>query len=538
MEKPGFDKSLPSPKVQIPTSDQDLVRKREKLLLLERKIQLQEGLPFLYGWKWYPWALEFYESANKVNLLCAANQVSKSSTQIRKCINWATDTTLWPSLWPKHRPNQFWYLYPTSKQTRIEFETKWKLFLPTGKFQTDKMLDFQDGLGERLNPYHWKAEYADKELFAIRFINTGVYIYFKTYAQKTEALQTGTVHALFCDEELPVEHYSELIFRISASDGYFHMVFTATLGQEFWRLAMEPEAHEKEELPGAWKRSVSMYECQKYVDGTDSHWSSDKIQMVIDRCTSHNEVLRRVYGRFVMEQGGKMFGAFDIKRHLKPDHKLPSDWQVYEGVDLGSGGKTGHKAAICFVAVDPKFQKGRVFLGWRGGDEVTTAGDVFEHHLQLKMSRNLAPVLQTYDAGARDFFTIASRAHEGFVPADKSRDKGEQILNTLFKNDMLYVYATPELQKLATELSTLKRDTPKTKARDDFCDALRYAVSQIPWDWSMIGRAVPEVDTETAELSPGDQENADRRARFEDGEIEEARIEDEFIEWNAAYGCE
>lgn len=470
-------------------------------------------------------------------MLCAANQISKSSTQIRKCINWATNTELWKDLWPGMKPNQFWYLYPTSNQTEIEFETKWKLFLPTGKYKDSKVLDFGDGLGERLNPYHWKAESSDKKLFAIHFINTGVWVYFKTYAQKTEALQTGTVHALFCDEELPEEHYSELVFRISACDGYFHMVFTATLGQEFWRLTMEPEEHEKENLPNAYKRTVSMYECQTYSDGTKSHWTDDKIQTVVDRCSSHNEVLRRVYGRFIVDATGKTYGTFDIKKHMKPEHKLPSNWLVYEGVDIGSGGKAGHKAAIVFVAVDPKFQKGRVFLGWRGADEITTAGDVFEKHLQMKAERQLTPVLQQYDWASKDFYTIASRGYESFVPADKDRSKGEQTLNTLFKNEMLYIYMTPELYKLATELSTLKRETPKHKAKDDFCDALRYATSQIPWDWSAIGKApVPEVPEKV--LNDREQEIADRRAAFASNEEEQHRIEDEFEELNSLAGSD
>jgi hypothetical protein len=97
-------------------------------------------------------------------------------------------------------------------------------------------------------------------------------------------------------------------------------------------------------------------------------------------------------------------------------------------------------------------------------------------------------------------------------------------------------YDTPELRKLATELSTLKKETPKTKAKDDFADALRYAVTQIPWDWSAShGRAAEESKAEE-KLTPMQAEIADRRKRFSDNAQEQARIEDEFSEWNDAYG--
>jgi hypothetical protein len=530
--KPSSPPSTPSQAEKL--NEAERARKMEKVRLLQRKIELQEGLPFLYGWNWYAWAREFYDSTCKMNLLCAANQISKSSTQIRKCINWATDMNLWPALWTQ-RPNQFWYLYPTKNQVVIEFETKWKQFLPTGKYKTEAVLDFGDGQGPRPNPYAWREIKIQKEFAGIAFTTTGVNVYFKTYAQDTQSLQTGTCFALFCDEELPEEHYSELLFRISASDGYFHMVFTATLGQEFWRLAMEPEDHEIENLPQAKKWTVSMYQCQRYIDGTASHWTDEKIAMVVARCKSHEEVLKRVHGRFIVDRQGRKYGAFDIKKHMRPDHPLPSNWLVYEGVDIGGGGKS-HKAAIVFVGVSPDFKKGRVFLGWRGDEGVTTAGDIFDKHSVLKAQRGLRPTLQCYDWASKDFSTIATRAGDPFVPADKDHSRGEGIINTLFKNEMLYVYDTPELRKLATELSTLKKETPKTKAKDDFADALRYAVTQIPWDWSAShGRAAEESKAEE-KLTPMQAEIADRRKRFSDNAQEQARIEDEFSEWNDAYG--
>lgn len=499
---------------------------RERLLLMEKKIELQEGLPFLYGWKWYPWAREFYESTAKLNFLCAANQISKSSTQIRKALNWATNKELWPILWPhKKQPQQFWYLYPSANQATIEFDTKWQEFLPQGKFKDDPI-------------YGWRMERKNKDVFAVHF-NSGVHIYFKSYGQESATLQTGTCDAVFCDEELPVEIYDELIFRISASDGYFHMVFTATLGQEFWRQVMEPGQREQELLPEAFKQQISMYDCLVYEDGTPSHWTNEKIQKVKSRCKSHAEVLRRVYGKFIKDKGRK-YPQFDIKRHFTSRTPVPKDWHIYVGADPGSGGKTGHPAAIIFVAVRPDFQFGRVFLAWRGDGLQTTSGDVVNKYIELKNEHNLTITGRWYDWADKDFDIISTSMGEPFQKAEKGHDKGESVVNVLFKNDMLLLDDDdPEIQKLAQELVSVNEETNKRQAKDDLCDALRYAVTLIPWDWSFISGDAKIK----AALPPGrkktdvEQQIEERRSHFKkDHEAEVQRIEDEFEEWNDSYG--
>lgn len=499
-----------------------------KIDALEKEIELAEGLPFLHGWSWYSWARAFYESTNHVNLLCAANQISKSSTQIRKCINWATDKDLWPSLWKSKRPRQFWYLYPSKEIVNIEFLTKWQEFLPQGKYKEDPK-------------YGWREMKKGGDTIGIAF-NSGVFVFFRTYMQNATVLQSGTCDAIFCDEELPVELFDELMFRLSASDGYFHMVFTATLGQEFWRLAMEPEEDEKkngkENLVSAFKQTVSLYDAMFYEDGTPSHWTAEKIALVRGRCSTHLEVLKRVYGKFVV-LGGRKYEQFDIKKHLKPKHAIPSSWLLFGGADCGGGGKS-HKGALCYVGVSPDYRQGRVFLGWRGEGETTTAGDIVEKHMGLVKDNKLKEFVGLrYDWASKDFKTISDRNGLSFQPADKSHDLGEDVLNTLFKNDMLLIYEDEETAKLASELATLKKSTPKNKAIDDFADALRYCVTSIPWDWTCIVGAPPDQGDEKPEEPKSEMQRQidERRKEFDDAqEAEKQRIEDEFAEWNDAYG--
>lgn len=494
---------------------------QEKIRLLEKKIELQQGLPHLYGWKWYPWAKEFFDSQEKDIYLCAANQISKSSTQIRKAIDWATNRAKWAKLWPHSRPLQFWYLYPTKDVAAIEFEKKWiPEFLPRGKYK-----DHPD--------YGWKADFKHKDLVACHF-NTDVSIYFKTYAQDASHLQSGTVHSIFCDEELPAELYDELNFRRSATDGHFHMVCTPTLGQEFWREVFE-EKGKNERFPHAWKRQVSIYECMKYEDGTDSPWTPDRVQILKNRCRNQAEIDRRIYGKFVVE-GNLKYESFDRTRNVRDAHPLPKDWKIYAGVDIGSGGETGHPAAISFVAVNPEHTKGRVFRGWRGDGITTTAGDILAKFRELR--GGLVMTGQFYDWQAKDFSTIATRVGEPFTKAEKSHEIGEGILNVLFKNDMLAIYDTDELKPLVNEFAALKNSTPKTKAKDDFIDSLRYAVSSIPWDWT----AITDTSAIPAEILSA-KEQADREEiRARRGEVQSVEdqedafgIDDELASWDELY---
>lgn len=496
---------------------------KQKIEIKKRQIYLRENLPHVHGWKWYPWARQFFESKNRKNLLVAANQISKSSTQIRKSIHWATEDSLWADLW-NHPPSQFWYFYPTSGQVEIEFEEKWKLFLPRGEFKLSKK-------------YGWKEERKSGELFAIHF-NSGVSIYFKTYSKKSSALQSGTVDAIFADEEMPLTLLDELMFRLTATNGYFHMVFTATLGQEFWRRAMDPAPGETEVWPEAYKQQVSMYDCLYYDDFTPSFWTVDRIKEVENNCKDEHEVARRVHGKFVLSKEGLVYESFNIKQHVKEKHPLPKSWLVFSGVDVGSGGDANHPAAIVFVGVNPNYQEARVFLAWRGDGVTTTSGDVLERYKAMKHQYSLKPVMESFDWAAVDFGIMAGRANEGFVKAEKNHELGEGVLNTLFKKNMMYIYQDEETAKLTQEFMNLRKNVNKRRAKDDLIDALRYAVSRIPWDWDAVTKDEAAKVIAPDPLTPLEQQFRDRRGLSDEDADKKylEEINEEFAEWNDLYG--
>lgn len=484
-QTPGAPKRIPALHEEATKTEnasaldaESLEAKLERLKLLEAKAKLREGLPHLHGWKWYKWAREFFESREKTTLLVAGNQLSKSSSQIRKCIDWATDKEKWPLLW-RTVPRSFVYMYPSLEVALNEFEQKWvPEFMPKNEFKTHPV-------------YGWEF---DKKRMMIRFFS-GVSVFFKSYEQDKKNLQTLTAHAVFVDEEMPVELYDEIMFRLAAVDGYFSMVFTATLGQDFWRRAMERVGESDEALPQAKKIHASAYDCLEYEDGTKSHWTIERIERLKQNCKSHNEVLKRIFGRFVVDEGLK-YPTFDASRHRSKKSPIPPTWEVYAGIDIGSGGDQNHPAAIVFIAVNPEHTRARVFAAWRGDNQVTTAGDVLIKYIEMRQALGVKVTRAFYDWAAKDFAILAARISEPFEMAEKNHEIGEGTLNTLFKNDALTLDSDDlEIDKLAVELSSLRQDVDKRRAKDDLTDATRYGASRIPFDWVKITGSGPEERT-------------------------------------------
>ena len=469
--------------------------------------QMKEELPHIYGLKWYVWSKAFYESRNKINLLTAANQCGKSVSMIRKNIEWACNKSLWPELWPANpEPRMFWYFYPSGEVATIEFEKKWVPdLLPRGETR-------------RSDPqYGWDAEFDKGEIQAIHF-KSGVTIYFKSYGQKAINLQTATCHMSSCDEEMPEDLVDEVLARVSATNGYFNTVFTATLGLQLWYKAMECQGRAEEVFKTAAKWQVALYDCQTFTDGTPGHWPIERIKQREAACTTHNEILKRVMGRFVKDEG-KKYSSFTPDLCTQPE-KVPNDWKIYAGVDIGSGGASRHtsKGAIVVVATAPDFSKARVIRTWRGDFQETTAQDILIKFREL--TKDLAITQACYDYQSREFGIIASRSGVPFIAADKTRGTGEQTLNALFgSKSMTLDEGVYDNDKLVTELMTIPAGAKNRKFIDDLTDALRYCLQLIPWDFSKMG--IPVLDDAGVE-------------RMEDGDYRAPPVhlgEKEYLAW-------
>lgn len=435
---------------------------------LKTELQIREGLPHLFGFKLYGWQKQFIESHNRDCFILSSNQSGKSLCQIIKCIRWATEKELWPDLWVS-TPRTFWYLYPSIKLATQEFDQKWlKELMPRNGFENDPR-------------YGWKAFYRQNQIHKIEF-SSGVTLYFMSYSQDAQDLQAATVHAIFLDEELPEELFPELQVRLRGTRGYFNMVFTATLGQDFWRRVMESERGSKqEELPSAFKIVATLYDCQRYADGTPSRWTDARINEEIRRCGTQLEVDRRIFSRFVCEDGLK-FASFDRNKNVITSYQRESSWNVFSAVDVGGGGAKSHPAAIVFIAISPKYNKGVVFKCWRGDGVETTAMDILNKYRELKGEMNV--VAQFFDYASKDFGIIASRQGEPFIPASKDQEIGTNMVNSLFTNHMLDILDEGiENRKLINELMSVRNVRARNK--NDLVDATRYCIAGMPWDFSL-----------------------------------------------------
>jgi hypothetical protein len=89
--------------------------------------------------------------------------------------------------------------------------------------------------------------------------------------------------------------------------------------------------------------------------------------------------------------------------------------------------------------------------------------------------------------------------------------------------------------KLAHELSSLRVDTPKTKAKDDLCDAARYNIALMPWNWTILNSADRLPDTYQEPVPAKTEEDLRREGFVREKEAFE-EVEAEFAEWNDHYG--
>ena len=499
--------------------------KRIKALLaqsLQKKAEMQDLLPHLYSpLGWYQWAWDFFQTENRLAFLCAGNQVSKSSTLIRRTIRFATETESWGRWWPT-KPSLFWYFYPDYRTIEAEWECKWKAeWLPRGEMMKHPK-------------YGWKLKKVDGKISGLSF-NTGVHVNFQQYEKSITNLQSGSVYFLALDEECPEIFWPELSARVSAPtvQGFIAGAFTATIGQEFWREVIE-EKGQRERFPSAFKRQVSViHDCRTYMDGSPSPWTDEVIAGAIARCKSPQEIDRRIHGRFVKDDNLQYGGFVRDINYVKPDGPPLPEWTIWSAVDPGSGGDKNHPAAMLFLAVNLNFTEGRVFRARRMDGIQTTASDILMEYERVRGA--LKPIAEVYDPAGKDFGIISIRHGDRFKFrfAQKGHELGINLVNTLFKNKMLFIDDTgdEELEKLVHELMNVSSTSFKLIHQlDDLSDCLRYVLAEVPWDFSHVGA---EQTKEKIEEALSDRERLWRGLDRPNAGLD--LLEREFDEWNEAY---
>jgi hypothetical protein len=365
-----------------------------------------------------------------------------------------------------------WYFYPSYKTANTAFKTTWQKYLPKGIYLEDEELS---------KKYGWKANFDSKHIDHITF-RDGI-LEFKAYEQSSLNLQMASVYEVFTDEELPFIHYPEIRSRMNYTNGIYNMVFTATLGEDEWYRAMEKQGEEDELFPNARKWNVSLWDLLFYEDGTKSHWTKERIIQIANQYGTPEEVERRVNGRFVMETSSLVYSSFSTDLIIEP-YPIPQGWQLYCGIDIGSGGKN-HKSAISFVAVSPDKKEGVVFACWRGEEEHKEK-DVLDKYKEFVKKMPQVPIT-FYDHSAKDFIKVVEEdSNFNMHKAEKSVEYGNGVMNSLMKNKKLKFFNNTEMQKLFQEFRLTRHEQPKRKRKDDLTDSVKFGISRIQWDWSDV----------------------------------------------------
>ena len=415
-----------------------------------------EDLPHLYGYPWYSWAWDFFNDTSKNAFLVAPNQVSKSSTLIRKVIHWATCPDLWPKLWPT-KPTQFWYFYPSKDVATVEFDEKWeKEFMPRGAAKSHPI-------------YGWEKNMKFGSIHDIRF-NSGVSIYFKSYEQSAGNVQTSSVYLIACDEELPVAYWPEVSARRDGLlvDGYFNMTFTATLSQRFWFEVIECKGLPNERLPEAKKIQISLYDCQKYMDGTPTGWTKERIQKRIESCQSEREVQRRVMGRFVNEELALIDCFTEEKNYKHGEFIIPSTWS--KTISLFVSTRT---TGVCVLAISPDLDKVVVSECYKFD---FTNFEVLEkvHNLRGKKLMEL-----NVNSGASDFITMANNSGIFFTTIKAPKNGLKDKINSFFKTEVLEIAKSKNSSELVMQIRTIKESDLSTYEDYEVYAALAIGLSNL-----------------------------------------------------------
>ena len=454
--------------------------------------------PHLFKHKFYSWSRKIFESENKHIFFTAGNQLGKSTVMIMKNIDWATDNAKKPKRWPRaysnrNEANVFWYFYPTKDLVRDEVDLKWKPFLITN--------------GARSNsPYFCELVKSPGSYSRINFINANTSIIFKTYEQSRDSLQASSVYHITLDEEpkLGEGHKNimgEIFARLSATDGYLMAGFTATHAQEYFYRIMEVRDEKDkagnvvkkrgELFPDALKDQISAYDCMYYEDGSPGAWPRSRIRAAEIRYENEpgqdHEVQKRIHGRFT-KGVGLVYNSFNDDTNVTKNLKIGGDWQIFSGVDIGSGGDQS-AAAITFLAMAPDGTQGKIIAGWKGPRNIETdSGRIWEEYKRLRseiyQKYKRTPYSEFYDSASKDFAIVAARHGGYFIKANKKLDDGIELINTLFRTKTLFVCDIPELDDLRTEMKTYIHGS-KAKRSNDFCDSMRYAVASIANRWKI-----------------------------------------------------
>lgn len=462
----------------------------------------KELLPHIYGFPLYKWSYEFFTDLSKNAFVVAANQISKSSTLIRKVIDLSTNKKRWKKI-SSRDPLVFWYLYPTKDVATREFVTKWvPEFMPRGDLKSHPT-------------YGWKEKYEFGKIHHIKW-NSGMMLYFLSYEQAVTSMQGSTVDFIACDEELPESAWPELNARRFAIDGIFNMVFTATTGQKFWYDTIEKIGEPGEKFPNAFKRQVSMYDCLSYFKHADgrsaksrkSPWNKKRVQEVIDSCQSEAEVLRRVYGRFILDRS-LLYKNFNTDDLILSTFRVPSSWRFRASTFVSTSGT----AASVLLAVSPSLDSVVVYGCMKSN--LPSLSYMLEYKHFCEGNQIVAHYINREALAMRETAKDLKVYH---LPVRAPRDGLSPVIENLLSLKMLRFVDKGLTGELINQFQTIKQDDLKGYIGFELLAAIVLGLSQINFSYQTIlhkNKPKREVMDEREALRKGLVERPDNSLSYD-----------------------
>jgi phage terminase large subunit-like protein len=179
----------------------------------------------------------------------------------------------------------------------------------------------------------------------VRHVSGGISnLGFKAYAQGRQKFASATLHVVWGDEEPPMDVYTEIMARITATRGMMSLTFTALLGPtEVTNRFVNDDTAEAKKHRGL--VVMGLTDC--------AHITPQMVEEMKARYPSH-QWDARLYGGVLMGEGG-VWEGIDINSLIVPEIPLadiPPFYRKIWGIDFGIGHPFGAILAVHDVDVD------------------------------------------------------------------------------------------------------------------------------------------------------------------------------------------
>ena len=310
--------------------------KLAELAFLSEQLHKHARTNQLKVFKPYPKQQAFYAAGRQYRerLLIAGNQVGKTlGVGAEVAIHM---TGQYPEDWPgriMRKPNKWWAAGVTGEGTR---DNPQRILLGqkreygTGMIPADAIEDVQLARGA--------PDLLDS--VTVRHITGGVsYLWFKSYEKGREKFQGETLDGGWCDEEPPIQIYTEFLTRMNVTRGPMLMTFTPLLGMsEVVRRFLRPGSDD-----------VRRFYITMTLDDAE-HYDEDQKKEIAAQYPDY-EREARISGVPMLGSGRIYPLPEEAIRFRLADHQggFPNYWRALGAVDFGTW---DHPTAAVFARID------------------------------------------------------------------------------------------------------------------------------------------------------------------------------------------